>query len=249
MRSSWSAGRSQPAGLPQWLLPCGRRLQPRGDLRQQEHPQRLWTEPGGSDGSPSGRFCAPLWPSSMTMLLSPLTVCWCRLFWVVSPRKTWLGERDGSWRQLQESSVESQNKGGLPISRRCILFVDQLLHQSLLQANYKPLRLAGTARRIYPSDESSFSGPVFIGIASPVGPDLTSNPQTGVFTTKHFADMRFATDTPWWASLAVQSRTLTMRAQDERSSQISCKRSPWIVFLQSHSLIGSSWCRGSLSKL
>ena len=67
----------------------------------------------------------------------------------------------------------------------------------LSQANYKPLRLAGTARRIPPADSTSFMGPVFIGTASIVGPDLTAPPQIGVFCTKHFADMRLAEATPW----------------------------------------------------
>ena len=65
------------------------------------------------------------------------------------------------------------------------------------QANYKPLRLAGTARKIPPRDSTSLQGPVFIGTASPVGPDLDAPPQTRVFCAKHFADMRFAEATPW----------------------------------------------------
>ena len=65
------------------------------------------------------------------------------------------------------------------------------------QANYKPLRLAGTARLIPPRDSTSFMGPVFIGTASIVGPDLGAPPQTGVFCTKHFADMRLAEANPW----------------------------------------------------
>ena len=65
------------------------------------------------------------------------------------------------------------------------------------QANYKPLRLSGRARRIPPGDSTSFMGPVFCGTASIVGPDLTAPPQTGVFCTKHFADMRLAEATPW----------------------------------------------------
>ena len=65
------------------------------------------------------------------------------------------------------------------------------------QANYKPLRLAGTARLIPPRDSTSFMGPVFIGTASVVGPDLGAPPQTGVFCTKHFADMRLAEASPW----------------------------------------------------
>jgi len=73
---------------------------------------------------------------------------------------------------------------------------------NIKQADYKPLRLVGTARRIYPSDESSFAGPVFIGTVSPVGPNLTSPPQTGVFSTNHFADMRFATATSWMSEVA-----------------------------------------------
>jgi len=73
---------------------------------------------------------------------------------------------------------------------------------NLKQANYKPLRLAGTSRRIPPGDSTSFMGPVFIGTASIVGPDLTAPPQTGVFCTKHFADMRLAEATPWMSDVA-----------------------------------------------
>jgi len=73
---------------------------------------------------------------------------------------------------------------------------------NLKQANYKPLRLAGTARHIPPGDSTSFTGPVFIGTASIVGPDLSAPPQTGVFCTKHFADMRFAEASPWMSNVA-----------------------------------------------
>jgi len=73
---------------------------------------------------------------------------------------------------------------------------------NLKQANYKPLRLSGTARRIPPGDSTSFKGPVFCGTASNVGPDLTAPPQTGVFCTKHFADMRLAEAAPWMSDVA-----------------------------------------------
>jgi len=73
---------------------------------------------------------------------------------------------------------------------------------NLKQANYKPLRVAGTARNIPPGDSTSFMGPVFIGTATIVGPDLSAPPQTGVFCTKHFADMRLAEATPWMSDVA-----------------------------------------------
>jgi len=73
---------------------------------------------------------------------------------------------------------------------------------NLKQANYKPLRLAGTARLIPPRDSTSFMGPVFIGTASVVGPDLGAPPQIGVFCTKHFADMRLAEANPWMSDVA-----------------------------------------------
>ena len=79
----------------------------------------------------------------------------------------------------------------------CPICPSSTTHSYHDQANYKPLRLAGTARLIPPRDSTTFMGPVFIGTASIVGPDLGAPPQTGVFCTKHFADMRLAEANPW----------------------------------------------------
>jgi len=73
---------------------------------------------------------------------------------------------------------------------------------NLKQANYKPLRLTGRTSHILPRSSSSYTGQVFIGAASLVGPDLTMCSQSGVFSTKHFADMRLAEATPWMSDVA-----------------------------------------------
>ena len=103
------------------------------------------------------------------------------------------------------------------------------------QANYKPLRLAGTARLIPPRDSTSFMGPVFIGTASIVGPDLGAPPQTGVFCTKHFADMRLAEANPW----SVVSVKFSMTKCEPRMSDVARYPAEDVLGLSFYDLIHS----------
>ena len=137
------------------------------------------------------------------------------------------------WRQPLESCAQSQSKGDSPISSRYIGTCTKLLIVSFFpQADYKPLRLAGTARRISRSEEILFAGTVFIGTASPVGPNLTSHTQIGVFYTKHFADMRFAMTCPWsvqWRS--EKCKTLKKRFRTTSKHSLSIQSRSLTIFL------------------
>jgi len=73
---------------------------------------------------------------------------------------------------------------------------------NLTQANYKPLRVCGVTRLLSKSGGQGVSGPVFLGTASTVGPDMGIQPQRGVFYTKHTADMHLAEMDGWMSDVA-----------------------------------------------
>eukprot|EP00092_Neocalanus_flemingeri_P000879 GFUD01000936.1.p1 GENE.GFUD01000936.1~~GFUD01000936.1.p1 ORF type:complete len:1030 (+),score=208.67 GFUD01000936.1:83-3172(+) len=75
---------------------------------------------------------------------------------------------------------------------------------NLKQANYKPLKISGKARRMPENEACGVTGTVFLGVARSVV-EREVDKQIGVFTTKHSVDMKFVETNQWMSSIASYS--------------------------------------------